>query len=265
MDLAAVHELCLEEIRSHAVFLSRGFRINDCGGNLEELSRLFQGLGICHLLEFLDINEFRQNLVRSGHARRYFLRASRDQRNTASKYLALSRSEAFLDCLVAGDLPLARSIAELSLTEWNSRWEYEDDFAFYRLLHQLVQQAPRENLQDIVLRLEMALNGAASPRLAVARALISGDVDAFETGLGGLLEEEQDWIGAERVKVVDSKFLFWPRSFISIEALALLRAAELVGMPVHRDFPLCPPEARLPIESNDYYDFFAELGALLAG
>jgi hypothetical protein len=259
-----VHELCVEEIRNQAGFLAGGFPIKDCGEALEELSRLFQGLGICHLLETLDTDEFRQNLVRSGHARRYYLQASRAQGNMDSKHLALSRSEALLDVLVAGDLPLARSIGELSHVDWNRRWEYEDDFCFDLFLQQLVTDAPSGDLHRAVARFEATLGGGASPRLSVMQALVAKNVAAFEAGLSALLEDEQNRIDSQRGNVVDSQFLFWPRSFISIEALALLRSAELAGLPIEREFPLCPPEARLPIGEYNYRDLFAELGTILS-
>jgi Immunity protein 49 len=264
MDLAEVHKLCVEEIRYHAGFLAGGLPIRDYGEAIEELSRLFQGLGICHLLEALNTDEFRENLVRSGHARRYYLHASRTQGNTDSKYLALSRSEALLDVMAAGDLLLARSIAELSVTEWTQRWEYEDDFCFYFFLQQLVLDAPPEDLRQIVRRFETALQGGTSSRQNVMKALVERDTEGFEAGLTALLDEEQNRIDSEREDIVDSKFLFWPRSFVSIEALALLRAAGLVGLVIEKDFPMCPPEARLSIGECNYRDLFAELGEVLS-
>jgi hypothetical protein len=264
MDLAEVHERCVDEIRNHVGFLAGGFAIQDCGGVLEELARLFQGLGICHLLEMLDVDEFRQNLVRSGHARRYYLRASKAQDNVDAKYLALSRSEALLDVLAAGDLPLARSIAELSPSEWNRRWEYEDDFCFYLFLQRLIMDAPSEELHHTLKRFETALDGGSSPRLSMMRALLARDRDAFEAALSALLVDEQNRIDSERGDIVDSQFLFWPRSFVSIEALALLRSAQLTGLSIEGDFPMCPPEARLSIEEHNYHDFFAELDAIFS-
>jgi len=265
MDLAAVHQLCLGEIRSNIAFLTAGLPVRDSAGNIEELSRLFQGLAICHLLESLDHGQFRENLVRSGHARRYFLRSSLEQGNVTSKYLALSRTEALLDTLVAGDLKLARSIAELSPTEWNPDWEYEDDFCFYNFLQQSILQASRDDMAKTLVRFEAALEGGSSSRLRVLKTLLYNDTDGFEAALTALIEEEQKRMDGTRSSVVDSKFLFWPRSFVSIEGLALQRTAELSGLSITREFQMCPADARLTVVENNYRDLFAELDALLAG
>jgi hypothetical protein len=263
MEIPEVHKLCLEEIRSNMAFLTGGYTMKDSGDTLAELSRLFQGLGICHLLETLDVGEFRENLVRSSDARRYFLRKCREEGSVASKHLALSRTEALLDALAAGDLRLARSIAELSPINWNRDWEYEDDFCFYAFLNQLLLQAPPPDREQTLARFEAALEGGSSTRLNVLRAILAKDAGDVETALAQLVEEEQARFDAQRSAIVDSKFLFWPRSFVSIEGLALLRAAELVGLQVSGDFAMCPPEARLPVRENDYRDFFLELDVLL--
>jgi hypothetical protein len=263
MDLANVHGLCIDEIRSNLAFLSGGYPMRDAGGHVEELSRLFQALGICHLLESLDVREFQQNLVRSGHARRYCLRTSDREHDTTTKYLALSRTEAFLDVLAAGDMALARSIAELSTQTWDRNREYEDDFCFYFFLQQLTLQSAPDDGEHILRRFESALKGSSSPRLDVLQALHGKDSDKFESSLSKLLEEEQTRIDNQRAKVVDSKFLFWPRSFISIEGLALLQMAGLVGLSIEGEFPRCPQEARRPLAENDYHDLFAELAELV--
>src|SRR5215471_8194099 len=236
MEIAEVHQLCLEEIRSHITFLTGDYAMKDSADTLAELSRLFQGLGICHFLETLDAGEFRENLVRSGHARRYFLRKCRQEGNVASKHLALSRTEALLDALAAGDLKLSRSIAELSPIYWNRDWEYEDDFCFYAFLNQSLLQAPLLDREQTLARFGAALEGGSSTRLGVLKALLAKDAGDLETALAQLVEEEQARFDVQRSAVVDSKFLFWPRSFVSIEGLALLRAAELVGLEVRRDF-----------------------------
>jgi hypothetical protein len=264
MDFAEVHRLCVQEIHSHARVLAAGFLMKDCGGNVEILAALFQGLAICHLLELLDTKEFRRNLLRSGHVRRYYLRMSLDQGNIDSKYLAISRGEAFLDVLAAGDLQVARDIASLSRNHWNRSWEYEEDFCFRLLLHQLVLQTEPAALHDSVARLERIYEGEPPARLAIARTLISRDAVGFEDALQALLEEERERIDHERVRVVDSKFLFWPRSFLCVEALALLRLAELAGMPVRQEFPLCPKEALVPLAPVGSRDLFAELGTILS-
>ncbi len=63
---------------------------------------------------------------------------------------------------------------------------------------------------------------------------------------------------------MESQFLFWPRSFVSVEALGLLKIAEIVGMRIDEEFAFCPREARLPVTNNIYMDLFTELERALA-
>ncbi len=85
MDLRDVREAIIPEIREKMFFLTAGYSIADTADTLESLSELFQGLGICHLLTMVDIDKFRENLVHSGHARRYFLRKSQGNAPTLSQ------------------------------------------------------------------------------------------------------------------------------------------------------------------------------------
>jgi hypothetical protein len=256
--------MCVDDIRLNLEFVASGYPMQESASHLAELSALFQGLGICHLLESLDTDQFRENLVRSGFARRYFLRACKLEGNNGTKYLALSRTEALLDVLAAGDLSLAHSLADLSPQSWNRNWEYEEDFSFFVFLSQLLLSAPSYSLEAILNRFEAALQGGSSKRLKVLRALLARDSRGFELSLFSLLEEEQDRADLRRSTIVDSNFLFWPRNFVSIEGLALLRAAEYVGLPVGGEFPMCPREATLSVMKNNYRDFFSELAAMLS-
>jgi hypothetical protein len=157
---------------------------------------------------------------------------------------------------------LARHIARLSPKVWEKDWEYEDDFCFFLVLHTLVQQPdplPVNNLRGILDQFEQALEGGPSTRLPVCRALLAKDETEFADALRALLAAKEVEINNQRPTIVDSKFLFWPRSFVSVEGLAFLKFAEIVGMPIADEFPLCPPEARLSTAPSAYPDLFADL------
>ena len=262
MDLADVHsELVVEAQQSLGVVIA-----NDAVGRIgyvfDDLSTYFQGLGICHLLEFADTEQFRENLVRSGHARRYFLRKSREQGNTDDRHLALSRTEAFLDAVVAVDLALARDIARLSIDRWEPAWEYEDDYCYYRFLHTIVlapDEAPTEALDALLDRFEGVLEGGTSARLDACKALLHQDEVAFDDALEMLMEETQQAHDEKRELVETYDFPFWPRSFVSIEGLALLKVADLLGVPARDAFPLCPNLGRLASPGRPVFDLFAEI------
>ena len=266
MDLREAHQQLIGEIREQLFFLTAGYPITKSGATLESLSELFQALGICHLLTQLDADQFRENLVRSGHARRYFLRKSREQLNINHR-LALSRSDAFLSAVAAGDMALAHDIAELSVEEWHPDWEYEDDYCYFLFLHDCVRRARGIETPEpplLVKRFAGICAGEAAPRLEVCRALVSGDADKFGDALTALMNARQEQIDLKRPTVADSEIVFWPQSYVSMEGLALIKLAELSYLHIGGDFPLCPPEGRLATQENNFVDFFAALDEAFA-
>jgi len=237
------------------------------GGIYETLSVHFEALGICHLFEFANTDELRENLVRSGQGRRYFLQRSRLEGNDGDRHLALGRTRAFLDALVAGSLPLARDIADLSNEIWNPRWEYEDDFCFYLFLHRIVKQPdpfPTPETHALLERFERSLEGGESTRYEVCKALGARDAVAFADALDALIKEEQARIEVEResTAVHEGDIVFWATSRISIEGLALLQVAGLLGVRGEREFELCPSLARLPPTEQRFQDLFEEIATI---
>jgi hypothetical protein len=265
MDPREIHQLILPEIQESLLFFAGGYRMDETGNIFDKLSECFQILAICHLLETGDIDQFRENLVRSGHARRYFLRKSREEGNIRDNHLALSRTDAFLDSVVAGHLELAKEIADLSVQQWEPDWEYEDDYYYLRILHNMVRNPEEKSgaqFEELITRFEKSLEGGSSPRLNVCRALLVDNQDDFIVALNELIEEKQELDDQQRSSKVEadlSDFTFWPRSFVSIEGLALLKIAEIVGFQIDDDFPLCPRIARLSTTDQDYRDMFQEI------
>ncbi|MCC6418736.1 MAG: immunity 49 family protein [Gemmataceae bacterium] len=263
MDLQDVHAALVTEARENLAYMTATYQAAELGESFEKLSECFQALAICHLLETGDTEQFRENLVRSGHARKSFLSRSRREGNRRDRHLAISRTEAILDVLAAGHLPLAREIVQLSQDAWDPTAEYEDDFCYFRFLHLLVpapQPWPEKALDEILGRFEQSLEGADSARLAVCKAVRSRGADDFRSALTELLEEKQAALDRKRPLITESgAFLFWPASFGSAEGLALLRVAELAGLRVEEEFPLCPEAARLPPTDKVYLDLFQEI------
>lgn len=264
MDPRDVHQEIIQEIKEEMLFVADGYRMEEIGAVFEKLSRYFQALGICYLLESADVERFRENLVRSGYARRYFLRKSREEGNHRDRHLALGRTESFLDSVVAGHIRLAREIAGLSSERWEPNWEYEDDFCFFLFLHNIVRNPhlPNPQLEEILARFERALEGGESLRFNVCKVLMSREQEEFISVLNELMEEKQDLFNKKRERMLEpdpSAYVFWPKSFVSIEGLALLKIAETVGIEIGEDFPLCPGIGRLSTTDKDYTDFFYEI------
>lgn len=267
MDLADVHQELVAEIRDGLGYVMEPAQMSELGDIFDTLSLQLEGLGLCHLFEFADQASLRDNFIRSGQSRRFFLRRSRLEKNDNDRHLALSRNRAFLDTIVAGALGLARDIALLSTETWNGSWEYEDDFCFFLLLHLIVKQPdpfPTTDARALVERFEAAVEGRKSPHLDVAKALTTRDAAAFAEALRALVGAEVREIekALDSPAVQEGDVLYWPKSRASIEGLALLNVAALVGLPVVGQFPLCPPLARLPWEDHPVRDLFAEIERL---
>jgi hypothetical protein len=226
----------------------------EMGGYCETLSSHFQALAICDFIENLDLVEFGINLRRSACAWRFFLECSSEEGNTHDRFLALSRTEAFFDALVCGSRPLAMDIAAASGAEWNPEWESKADYHYFRFLHLMLAE-PRGDEADKNEELQLishACAGRPSPRLSASRALIDGDAKAFRDGLEAMLEAKRDANRARMRNVLPGDPLFGPRSWLSLEGLALMRLAHLRGLgeaafPRH---PLCPRLALLTWTNN---------------
>lgn len=267
MNLSIVHEELVQELREGMNTIAHGDPAVELADVCETLSIQFEALGVCHLFEFADTVELRNNLVRSAHSRRCFLQRSKAEGNDRDRHLALGRSRAFLDAMVAGSLPLARDIADLSSEIWIPSWEYEDDFCFFLFLHQIVKQPdpfPTPETHAIMARFERSLEGADSTRYEVCKALTTRDPATFASALEALIEEEKARIEADRESpaVHEGDIVYWATSRISIEGLALLQFAALLGIRAERSFELCPPLARLPFTDQRFLDLFEEIARI---
>ena len=273
MSPKQIHDTLLAEVKDAVLILAGGYPIAALGETLENFSNYFQGLAISYLLRDADLNQFTAYLTRSGFARRYFLRRSAQDGNTGDARLALGRTEAFFDALAAGQMALAREIAGLSGDTWRSDWEYEDDFCYYLFLHRIVSgldPAEEPRLREILDRFETALEGGESSRLDVCRAILGRDGEAFRKGLFALMEQQQEELlplREQMQQVEPAGCVCWARSFVSIEGFALMRLAELSGLPRQEpdeEPPLCPALGRIEVASTAYEDFFQGIERELA-
>ena len=270
MDPRDLRAALTEETKDALIVAASGHPMADVGGTFEQLSELLQGLAICHLLEAGDVGKFRDDLARSAFARRYFLSRSEQQGNTDDRRLALSRTEAFFDALAAGHGLLAREIARLSGQTWRPEWEYREDFLYFLFLHQVVIEPSwlggPESLA-ILDELEKMAEGSDRLRAAVLRALAARTADAFSTALAALITEQRAKTDARKERLAEPDiptFLLWPRSFISIEGLALIAIARALRMEVAGDIPLTPAVARMVFSQPSVEDPFETIEQLRA-
>lgn len=265
MDLREVEAELVEEIKYSMASLERSTPIDDLSDALETLGAQFEAIALCRLQAQADVERFRESLTRSGHARCYFLRRSKAEKNLADPHLALSRSRALLACMAAGSFSLAREISLLSARTWNDQWEYEDDFCYHRLLHLAVEDPSGFNeakVAPLLEQFERALEGASSVRFELCKAFVARDSKAFTGALESLLaveesdnEEKQDSLAEE-----EEILLFWPNRAVSVEGLGLLKVAEFLKLSVTKEkMKLCPKIARAKWKEKDFLDLLEEM------
>jgi hypothetical protein len=268
MDLTYAQAVLVDDIRTRMSHLINLVPIRRKAENLRDLTRLFQALAICKLLVDADLGSFRENLTRSGQARRHYLLKSREESNLDDRFLGLSRVQSIFDVVVAGQMELATDLASLSIDEWHPSWEYEDDFCYYLFVHRLILDARFVGGPDaaaLVVRLEKVVDGQPSARLRLCQALNARQSTAFRTAFEAFLDEHRSTTDAKRSRITEytAEAAFWPISFVSIEGLAWLRFAELFGIAPPDHFGFCPAEARDVPGSRTVPDLFESLDAAL--
>jgi len=261
MDPREISEQLFEDVKE-AFLLVAAYPAEEIGDSYEKLSALYQGIAVCHLLQSGASEGYRENLLRSAHARRFYLSQLAAREITNDRRLALSRTEAFLDAVAAGNHRLAAEVGRLSVTEWHEGWEYEDDFCYYRCLHLLVDASPSQESAAVLARYEKVLDGEPEARFLALRALHDRSAEPFVENLVEFMQQRH--LKAEERKEVllepdFAAYTHWPRTFISVEGVALISLARAAGMQIGGNIPLCPPEAQLPVTNRDTEDFFQGL------
>jgi len=249
MSLTETRDELIDAIQSNLSALLVPVSIQAVAAELEEVAGWFQSLGICNLLLYAEPDRLYENLVRSGHTRRYFLSRSLTEGKSGDYQLAISRWDSFLDVVAAGHFTLARELATLSTTAWVPAGEYEDDFLYRHFLQQFIappapEQAAR--LRATLDRWRAWLDGPPPPRLDCCEALLAREAAAFAAAFEDLIEARQAEIAKQQKMALAADLNFAPRSAIHVEGLALLRIAQALGFALEPDYPLCPGLARLP-------------------
>lgn len=267
MDPAEGRSLLSEDAQEVLGQVASGLPVARLSAELERASRVFQALACCHLLERLDSEAFRVNLLHSVHARLYFLRRSRQESYTQDRRLALSRTEALFDALAAGHDATLEALMLASIDHHVSGWEYEEDFLYHRWIQALSRAADQVELQALARRRRVALAQPADTRQNTLEALSGGDIAAFVAGLHRLAAEGV--AQADECRAASPEFdleacIQWPRGFVNVELLALIALAGRCGVAVDEPLATAPLPARLPRGGVDTEDFFAGIERVLA-
>ena len=242
-----------ENVAQDAAFWWLG--VDDDTYPLEQLGKLslevaykLRTLGILGLLAEGSTLGFRHSCIRAARTRVRYLSRLAAAGVLDDHHKASSRYEPFLDAVAGGDLDVARHIAALSPTQFMQGHEYEDDFCYAQLLHQLVQNVVNESaLAPLLARFDTYLAGEENPRWGVCKALCERDQGLFDEQFIAFLELfESDALRQIEIGVLEDVHVLAQRE-VCVEGLALLGLAELRGLSTASEYAHCPSLARLPV------------------
>lgn len=209
-----------------------------------ELASKFRALAIMQLLSAGSTDLFLHNLMRAGRTRQVYLQRLQDEGIAQDHFAAAGRCAPLLDAIAAGALDRARAIADLSPSSLQVG-EYVDDHHYAQLLHRLIRPRPNETeCEAILAALETFLDGEQSPRLALTRALVQRDAAAFAEAFELLLDEFELRIEEAKERGQLEEPVTLALREVCVEALALLRLAELRGLSTETEYRYCPALAR---------------------
>jgi hypothetical protein len=205
-------------------------------------------LGICRLLADADVDAFVDHLARAAQARLAFLQKIEAGLPSDPPFLCASKNLAYTGSIAAGDLKTAREIARLSATTHFAAVEYEDDFLYFHLLHRLtVAPDDTPGHTAILARWLEVREGKESGALVACRGIVTRNPEEFTVGFASFIAKRQQGLAEYREIPSFNENLFAAEGRVYVEALAVLRFAELAGLPTEREYPLVPAIARVPI------------------
>ncbi|MCY1046196.1 hypothetical protein OV208_33100 [Corallococcus sp. bb12-1] len=209
---------------------------------------MYHRLALCELLAEARTDRFQVLLCKSALARVSMLRLATSRRFEPI-LLCGSRNFSFVDAVAAGQLDVAAELARLSPDRHEPRCEYEDDFLLHRfmqkrLLHLHLHMAEDHDFQAMLERWAHVVEGEHAPYLDVCRALLLRDAETFHTALLASGEERARLFRKKDAYPEDARRT---DGAVFMNGLALLRLAELSGMPTQREYPNIPDMARLPV------------------
>jgi len=212
-------------------------------------------LGECRLLADANVDAFVDYLGRAAQARLAFLRKVGDGLKAEPQFVCASKNMPFTSALAVGDMATAREIAQLSATSHYPTVEYEDDFLFFHFLHRLTVAPEDTPGQQVTLaRWKDVLEGGESGALAACRALSTRSAEDFTPAFASFIAKRQTGLAEYRENPAFNEQLFAAEGHVYVEALALLRFAELRGLPTEREYPLVPAMARVPVQTEKSAD-----------
>jgi len=230
--------------------------IEDADTPIDEMAKLahevsgnLRSLAIMLLLSKGKVDRFHHNLIRSARIRLAYLeRVHREGAFEQHDFVA-SVCDPLFDAVAAGAIELAIQIADLSPTQPRPGHEYEDDHCYAQAMQLLIRgRSADAGVAPLLRRMEDFLGDPDDARIGLCRALTGTDQQAFDEAFLAFLETRTQQIEEAQVYELEEPPLLAQRA-ISIEALALLRLAQMRGFDSELEYQYCPSIARIPMRT----------------
>lgn len=218
------------------------------GATADELSTLcfsWRILALCALLQEADADTFAERLCKSAQARRALLDLG-SRLSVKPQLLCCTRDPGFSAALAAGDLRLATAIAARSPTRHFEGLEYEDDFLFFHFMHRTVlEPGDVDGRARLLERWKQVEQGRPSAKFEVCVALNDKAPSAFADALEAFIDTRREKLQDYPRRLSFNPELNATEGKVFIEGLAVLRLAELQGLPTRSSYDYLPALARV--------------------
>jgi len=227
----------------------------------EQLVDYYIGAACCELFVSMELDAFFHHLIRSAQTRLWALENAEKNRRRDKPQIAesigrvdkhyrqiakSSNLDGYFCALAAGQTELAKRIIKYTPKLWFENIEYEDDFFYAQFHYSALMGESEETLNSILLKLEAALEGGESARLALCKAFLSRDAAQCELGFEALVSAYDDYLEGASSLTVYEEALFQVRMPLFVEGLAWLKLLESRGVYLETEFKYCPGVARTP-------------------
>lgn len=227
------------------LFEKQGYKTPRYYRELNAVCRYCRRLAIARLLFLLDVKGF---LLYLGCAGEYRLRLLKTLPNNPEfrEYGYSSDPYGFFDSFSAGNLAIAKAIAEATLAAFDPDLEYRDDYLYTRFLRELVKNDFKENDHTRRCLLDFKENIASEPtsRYTICESILKRDATGFHNGLFSLISEHEQLFEKKGVPLISDKSEYGTERFVAVEGLALLFIADHLGIATDKDYRYMPENAR---------------------
>lgn len=247
MDLETIEENARDSLGLALRIIKNGGVAERSGKAYGAASLMYHRLALCVLLAEARADRFQVHLCKSAQARLHLIRLVAGGRSVHPSTTCAGANFSFVDAVVAGQLELAADVARLTTDTHEPTCEYEDDFLLHRFLQRCFLQlhaGEPYDLPALFARWDRVLEGEHTPYFNVCQALFERNASGFDAALREVIEARAL---SFRKKDVHSEEARRTDGAVFMNGLALVRMAEMSGLPTHREYPNIPALARLPV------------------